>query len=121
MQSVETYRLVLDHVDDIYSRLERTPRLFVLRLPYQWTLVEMRHGASRAIEPLINDPSWKFPIVRPSCVSAADNADQDTGADFGWRQGVVYFPPNDTSSDLVLQSYTVWTPTPPGTSWPCII
>lgn len=73
---------------------------------------------------MMDDPSLPFQVVRPSHELLGDLADLDAGADFGWRHGLIFLPSDDSdkgSAGFIMRSYTVFTPLPPGTSWPCMI
>jgi hypothetical protein len=118
----KTYGAILQSLDHMYSKMTSpTLKQFVVRLPYPFLCPRLGNHCSRGVEALIHDLKRRFFILRPSPDSLGNMADQDTGADFGWRQGGMYLRPNDASFDLVLRCYTVWTQIPPGTKWPCMI
>jgi hypothetical protein len=121
--STYTILNLLGDVDRVYEKMARKPRTFVLRLPRPWAW-EVERGFSdsqREGLEMIRDPGRAYRVVQPPRVPGRDMADQDLGADLGWRQGVISLPSDDDTSEVVRRSYTVWTPIPPGLKWPCSI
>lgn len=122
LERTDTYRMILSAVEEVHATIASLrPKLLVLRLPYPMMWPNIGDLFCRGVEEMINDPNLPFSIVRPSHELSGDMADRDTGADIGWRHGVLFLPPDNGSSGFVMRNYTVWTPMPPNTRWPCII
>jgi hypothetical protein len=120
-----TFRTILAHMEGMLPHLHMSPpSLYVLRLPHAIPNSPNESFFDRKVEEMLNNTELPFQIVRHSTGSPDWPADSDTGIDCGWRQGVLFLPPtepSDRTSTFVMRRYTVWTPMPSGTDWPCII
>ena len=120
-----TFRMILAHMEQFFTPLRTaSPSLCVLRLPHAIPNPPNEDLFDRKVEKMLENTELPFQVVRHSSGPPDWPADSDTGIDCGWRQGVLFFPPTDPDdgpSNFVMRRYTVWTPMPSGTDWPCII
>jgi hypothetical protein len=70
--------------------------LLVVRLPHP--LMTAPRGEEK-----FKIPSLSFPVVRRSHELPGNLPDEDTGADIGWRHGVLILPPDHGSSTFVVR------------------
>jgi hypothetical protein len=120
-----TFRMILAHMEGFFPQLRTSPPiLYVLRLPHAIPKLPNEDLFDHKVEKMLKHTELPFQVVRHSSGSPEWPADSDTGIDCGWRQGVLFLSPTesiDRPSEFVMRRYTVWTPIPPGTDWPCII
>jgi hypothetical protein len=120
-----TFRLNMENIKGILEEVTKLPpSLYVVRMPRAILHPQRGDVYDRTVEEMLKNAGMPFQIIRPSSELPGDVADQDTGIDCGWRQGVLFLPsaePSDVPSKFVMRRYTFWTPMPSGTEWPCLI
>jgi hypothetical protein len=126
LHTTHTYRYMLEDVKHIHTSMaSHLPKLFVVRFPHPFMCPVQGDLYSRGVDEMLDDPSLPFRIIRPTSVFlGGELADLDTGLDIGWRQGMLFLPPNgtiDKPSEFVSRRYMVWAPMPSRVSWPGMI
>ena len=115
-----TYESLIEQLRYIKILRGDSLKSFVVRLPKQMSSPVFGSHFGMDIDNLVEDPDLPFQVIRPeNAIGGLE--DQDVGLDVGWRQGEVLLPQDEGEGPLGfdVRRYTVWTPLPPGLSWPC--